>query len=180
MHAKPKTSNRKARSWTTLELKHQQVVCLRARHQPVTRRQQLVWRSRKLLETSSAETGAGGCRSVHQRSFFSVHFLSFAMVTRSGYSRRWTTMLGWTRRAGGTAQATPERRQMGGKTRVHATEGAFIGGPILAMGVVALMSLILLATVTLDLAARQSLPIFLPFLTMRGYRRFSGRFWGRL
>jgi hypothetical protein len=45
------------------------------------------------------------------------------------------------------ANATPEQRAMGAKIGIYATEGAFIGGPVIAMGVVALMSLVLMATI---------------------------------
>ena len=45
------------------------------------------------------------------------------------------------------ANATPDQRAMGNKITVYVTEGAFIAGPVIAMGVVALMSLILMATI---------------------------------
>jgi hypothetical protein len=45
------------------------------------------------------------------------------------------------------ANATPEQRAMGAKIGIYATEGAFIGGPVIAMGVVAIMSLALMATI---------------------------------
>jgi hypothetical protein len=45
------------------------------------------------------------------------------------------------------AQATPEQREMGIKIGTWATEGAFIGGPVIALGVVAVFSLVLMATI---------------------------------
>ena len=45
------------------------------------------------------------------------------------------------------ANASPEQRAMGEKISIGFTEGAFIGGPVIAMAVVAVMSLVLMATV---------------------------------
>ncbi len=45
------------------------------------------------------------------------------------------------------ANATPEQRAMGAKITTVITEVAFLAGPVIAMGVVALMSLILMATI---------------------------------
>ncbi len=45
------------------------------------------------------------------------------------------------------ANATPEQRAMGAKITTVVTEAAFLAGPVIAMGVVALMSLILMATI---------------------------------
>ena len=44
------------------------------------------------------------------------------------------------------ATATPEQREMGNKIAIGITEGAFLGGPVIALAVVAVMSLGLLAT----------------------------------
>lgn len=45
------------------------------------------------------------------------------------------------------ANATPEQRAMGNKITLGITEGVFIAGPVVAMGVVAIFSLILMATI---------------------------------
>lgn len=45
------------------------------------------------------------------------------------------------------ANATPEQRAMGAKITTVVTEAAFLGGPVIAMGVVAVFSLILMATI---------------------------------
>ena len=45
------------------------------------------------------------------------------------------------------ANTPPEQRAMGNKIAVGITEGVFIGGPVLAMGVVAVFSLVLMATI---------------------------------
>ena len=79
--------------------------------------------------------------------FFSYIFF-FAMVQKIGIQQAIDNQVRLDPKAQERmAQATPEQRAMGNKITVYATEGAFIGGPILAMGVVALMSLILMATI---------------------------------
>jgi hypothetical protein len=45
------------------------------------------------------------------------------------------------------AEANPQQREMGNKIGIWVTEGAFIGGPVITMAVVALMSLVLMATI---------------------------------
>ena len=45
------------------------------------------------------------------------------------------------------ANATPEQRAMGAKITTVVTEVAFLGGPVIAMGVVAVFSLVLMATI---------------------------------
>ncbi len=45
------------------------------------------------------------------------------------------------------ANATPDQRAMGAKITTVVTEVAFLGGPVIAMGVVAVLSLVLMATI---------------------------------
>jgi len=45
------------------------------------------------------------------------------------------------------ANATPDQRAMGAKITTVVTEAAFLGGPAIAMGVVAILSLVLMATI---------------------------------
>jgi hypothetical protein len=52
------------------------------------------------------------------------------------------------------AEANPQQREMGNKIAIWATEGAFIGGPVIAMGVVAVMSLVLMATINFGFGGR--------------------------
>ncbi len=52
------------------------------------------------------------------------------------------------------ANTPPEQRAMGNKIAVGITEGVFIGGPVLAMAVVAVMSLVLMATINFGFGGR--------------------------
>jgi hypothetical protein len=52
------------------------------------------------------------------------------------------------------AEANPQQREMSNKIAVGITEGVFIGGPVLAMGVVAVMSLVLMATINFGFGGR--------------------------
>jgi len=52
------------------------------------------------------------------------------------------------------AQATPEAREMGNKISIGITEGEFIGGPVIAMAVVAVISLVLMATINFGFGGR--------------------------
>ncbi|MGA2754866.1 MAG: YIP1 family protein [Terracidiphilus sp.] len=52
------------------------------------------------------------------------------------------------------AEANPQQREMGNKFAVGITEGVFIGGPVIAMGVVAVMSLVLMATINFGFGGR--------------------------
>lgn len=52
------------------------------------------------------------------------------------------------------ANTPPEQRAMGNKIAVGIIEGVFIGGPVLAMGVVAVMSLVLMATINFGFGGR--------------------------
>lgn len=52
------------------------------------------------------------------------------------------------------ANATPEQRAMGAKITTVVTEAAFLGGPVIAMGVVAIMSLVIMATINFGFGGR--------------------------
>ena len=52
------------------------------------------------------------------------------------------------------AEANPQQREMSNKIAVGITDGVFIGGPVLAMGVVAIMSLVLMATINFGFGGR--------------------------
>lgn len=52
------------------------------------------------------------------------------------------------------AQATPEQRATGAKITMVITEVAFLAGPVIAMGVVAVMSLVLMATINFGFGGR--------------------------
>ncbi len=86
--------------------------------------------------------------------FFSYIFF-FAMMQRVGVQQAIDNQIRMDPKAQERmANATPDQRAMGNKITVYVTEGAFIGGPIIAMGVVALMSLILMATINFGFGGR--------------------------
>jgi hypothetical protein len=52
------------------------------------------------------------------------------------------------------ANATPEQRATGNKIGIYVTEGLFIGGPIIAIGFVAVFSLVVMATINFGFGGR--------------------------
>jgi len=52
------------------------------------------------------------------------------------------------------ANANPDQRAMGNKIALYATEGAFIGGPVIGMAAVAIISLVLMATINFGFGGR--------------------------
>src|ERR1039457_3295662 len=52
------------------------------------------------------------------------------------------------------ANANPEQRAMGNKIALYATEGAFIAGPVIGMAAVAIISLVLMATINFGFGGR--------------------------
>ena len=86
---------------------------------------------------------------------FFTYIFFFAMVQRIGMQQVVDNQVRMDPKAQERmANATPEQRAMGAKIGIYATEGAFIGGPVIAMGVVAVFSLMLMATINFGFGGR--------------------------
>ncbi len=86
---------------------------------------------------------------------FFTYIFFFAMVQRIGVQQVVDNQVRLDPKAQERmANATPEQRAMGAKIGIYATEGAFIGGPVIAMAVVAVMSLVLMATINFGFGGR--------------------------